>query len=152
MPSGVYDRGTPEERFWPKVNKTDSCWLWTASKSSDGYGGFRLAGKMVRAHRFAYELLVGPIPDGLELDHLCRVRECVNPKHLEAVTLQENIRRGNTGKNNGNKTHCPQGHEYTEANIYITPEGKRHCRECGRIRMRAYHAKKRAMKGIVGGN
>ena len=81
-----WDHATPEERFWAKVDKTDDCWLWTANRTNAGYGHFWLDRRMVLAHRFAYELLIGPIPDGLTLDHLCRVRACVNPAHLEAVT------------------------------------------------------------------
>jgi hypothetical protein len=85
-----------EERFWPKVQKTDGCWLWTGAKSK-GYGSFRPDNKTNGwAHRFAYELLVGPIPDGLHIDHLCRVPACVNPAHMEIVTLVENVLRGNS--------------------------------------------------------
>ena len=84
---------TLEERFWFKVNKTDTCWLWTGALRGDGYGKFHVKRKWVYAHRFAYELLVGPIPDGLELDHLCRIRNCVRPSHLEPVTHQENMQR-----------------------------------------------------------
>ncbi len=88
---------TREERFWAKVDRSGpgGCWLWTAS-TREGYGYFGLGRRdegMVDAHRFAYELLVGPIPAGLEIDHLCRVRRCVNPPHLEAVTSAENKRR-----------------------------------------------------------
>lgn len=84
-------------RFWAKVDKRgpDDCWLWLANKTApNGHGRFSTGGSMVMAHRFAYELLVGPIPDGLVIDHLCRVRLCVNPKHLEPVTAVENIKRG----------------------------------------------------------
>ena len=84
------------DRFWPKVEFTGFCWNWTAGTSAKGYGCFRLGGhdgKRTSAHRVAYELLVGPIPDGLELDHLCRNRRCVNPDHLEPVTGDENKRR-----------------------------------------------------------
>lgn len=87
------------ERFWAKVHKTDSCWLWTASLTF-GYGSFWDGKGQVRAHRFAYELLVDPIPEGLQLDHLCRIRHCVNPDHLEAVTNAENVQRGVVAKLN----------------------------------------------------
>lgn len=69
------------------------CWLWTGYVAAGGYGEFHLAGRTRKAHRVAYELLVGPVPEGLDLDHLCRVRRCVNPEHLEPVTRQENLRR-----------------------------------------------------------
>lgn len=86
---------TAEVRFWAKVDKTDSCWLWTASVNQLGYGRFRVDNTTrVTAHRYAYETLVGPIPDGQELDHLCRVRSCVNPAHLEPVSHRENVLRG----------------------------------------------------------
>lgn len=84
-----------EARFWAKVDKTETCWLWTAAiRRRSGYGVFSHQARTMLAHRFAYELLVGPIPDGLVIDHLCRVRHCVNPDHLEPVTQRENLRRG----------------------------------------------------------
>lgn len=90
---GELKKITPEDRFWPRVQKTDTCWIWTGS-SATGYGVFKGNNKRQGpAHRFAYELLVGPIPEGLQLDHLCRVTLCVNPQHLEPVTPGENCRR-----------------------------------------------------------
>ncbi len=125
-------------RFWPKVNKTSTCWLWTGSISSGGYGGFGIRGTAKKAHRVSYELIVGPIPEGLELDHLCRVRHCVNPNHLEPVTRQENVRRGvgwagdygNAGKRR-RRTHCNHGHEFTPENTQVRSDGLgRACRTC----------------------
>lgn len=124
---------TPEERFWAKVNKTDTCWLWTAAKIC-GYGTFGIGGQNVYAHRYSYELLVGPIPTRLQIDHLCRVRHCVNPAHLDPVTQRENIRRGDTGKHHREKTHCPQGHSYDEENTYRDRRGWRQCVNCRRTR------------------
>ena len=103
------------ERFWAKVEPEPNtgCWLWTASLSSGGYGQFmiRPSPKPERAHRLAYETLVGPIPEGLELDHLCRVRSCCNPSHLEAVTHRENVLRGTSPyASAARKTHCDHGH------------------------------------------
>lgn len=90
---------TPEQRFWAFVEKTETCWLWTGG-TNEGYGVLWLNGKNVKAHRFAYELLVGPIPDGLVLDHVvargCQWRHCVNPAHLEPVTERVNILRGSS--------------------------------------------------------
>ena len=91
-----YPQKTVEERFWEKVNKSapNGCWEWTAGLFATGYGGFQYGGRPVAAHRWAYEALVGPIPEGLELDHLCRNRKCVNPAHMEPVTHKENTLRG----------------------------------------------------------
>ena len=118
------------ERFLSKVNKTESCWLWTGYIDKKGYGIFKLD-KPKRAHRVSYELFVGPIPDGLVIDHLCRVRNCVNPEHLEPVTTKINSIRGIN--HNTLKTHCPAGHEYNEINTRITPNGKRKCRVCHKM-------------------
>ena len=120
------------ERFWAKINKTDTCWLWIASCTNNGYGQFRTRrGKVVTylAHRFAYEMLAGPIPSGLTLDHLCRVRQCVNPSHLEPVTNRENLMRGIRTGGGVNKTHCLRGHPFDEINTY-RKNGRRHCRTC----------------------
>ena len=120
------------DRFWSKVDVGHplGCWEWTAAKTANGYGNFGVEGKFRSAHRFAYELLIGPISEGLHLDHLCRVRNCVNPDHLEPVTNLENIYRGYGAARNRLKTHCPKGHEYNEENTYIDPRGWRNCRIC----------------------
>lgn len=120
------------ERFWSKVRKSDGCWEWTAGRFEDGYGQFWLDGRPRKAHRVSFEMAGGVIPDGLEIDHLCRNRPCVNPDHLEPVTHQENmIRRA------ASITHCPRGHEYTTTSAYVSPRGTRNCRECDRQRRRA---------------
>lgn len=141
--------GTLEERFWTKVNKDGPipqrrpelgpCWLWTGSVDKHGYGQLTThshtpLAKTYRSHRLAYEFINGPIPDGLEPDHLCRVHSCVNPSHLEPVPHEENMRRGNgwAGRNI-RKTHCPQGHPYDLLNTYFTKTG-RDCRTCNRER------------------
>jgi len=97
-------------------------------------------GKNKVAHRISYELLKGDIPEGLDLDHLCRNRGCVNPDHLEPVTRKENLLRGNTiPAKHARKTHCPQGHEYTKGNTFISKSGSRHCRKCRAIRSSRYY-------------
>jgi hypothetical protein len=126
-------------RFWSKTrfDPDTGCFNWTASRNKrGGYGRFKLAGKLEVAHRVAYELSGGNIPPGLTLDHRCRNTSCVNPLHLEPVTIAENIRRGTQGWDQRAKTRCPRGHEYDEMNTYLNPRNQRMCRTCGRDRMR----------------
>jgi hypothetical protein len=126
-----------EERFWKKVEKTETCWLWTGGKTMSGYGVFYDDGRQRMAYRYAYERFVGPIPDGLEIDHVCRVRACVNPAHLDVVTHRENMLRGNTTvAANAAKTHCLRGHPFDLLNTRLTPSGKRRCRICDRAARR----------------
>lgn len=125
---------TWQDRFWSKVDKTETCWLWTASLG-DGYGRFRNDGLQDMAHRVAYRLLVGPIPDGLTVDHLCRTRRCVNPAHMELVTSVENVMRGESPHaRNARKTHCKHGHPFHGDNLVVlkSPLGARGCRACNR--------------------
>lgn len=122
---------TAPARFWAKVDKTETCWLWTGRLPRSGYGTLSISGKNVQAHRFAYELIVGPIPAGLQLDHLCRVRHCVNPAHLEPVTPRVNVLRGICpAALAARRSHCQRGHEFTPENTYMTPNGRRQCRAC----------------------
>jgi len=132
---------TESERFWGKVSKGPGCWTWNASTDGNGYGMFQSLG-MARAHRWAYEHIVGPIPDGLVLDHLCRNPGCVNPEHLEPVTNDENLSRG-WGRRikNGMANECINGHEYTELNTYIHPKGALVCRTCSAESRRRYQEK-----------
>jgi hypothetical protein len=137
---------TADERFWAKVDKSagpDGCWPWTGARQDKGYGLFSPThSRQVGAHRVAYELTTGQIPDGMVIDHLCRNPPCVNPAHLEPVTSRENLLRGTTlAAANATKTHCDHGHEFTPENTRITkPEGKRICRTCAREWMRRRRA------------
>lgn len=142
-----HGRRPTEQRFWDKVDRRgfDECWQWTGSLVADGYGQIWTSGpqrERLWAHRYAYELLVGPVPEGLCIDHLCRNRGCVNPAHMEPVTLAENTRRGP----NRSKTHCPHGHPYDADNTYVCPStGARYCRECHRASARRHAARRRAL-------
>jgi hypothetical protein len=125
-----------------KVRYDGGCWIFTAAKDPNGYGRFG-GGKL--AHRVAYKLLAGGIPDGMALDHLCRTPACINPLHLEPVTQAENVRRGKDGNAwRKAKTHCPKGHEYTAENVRLRPGNRRECRECGRIYERNRAAERRS--------
>ena len=139
-----------EDRILSKINKTDTCWLWTAAINANGYAriGVKVDGKWTtkNAHRYIYKLLVGDIPDDMVCDHLCRVKHCVNPAHIEIVTDEENLLRGS--KNgpifNKFKTHCKQGHEYTPENTYIRKtyrKGRRECKKC----WQNYYRKRKAL-------
>lgn len=121
-------------RFFSRVNKTDSCWLWLGAKQSRGYGHFSLDGKTTLAHRYSWEQVNGPIPQGLVIDHLCRVRSCVNPEHLRIVTQSENSRVGiSPPAINGRKSRCGNGHPFD----VIKYDGKRSCSVCVNASFRA---------------
>ena len=119
--------------MWAKVEKTDTCWLWTGSLTSEGYGKMRADGREQYIHRLSYELTNGPVPDGLVVDHLCRVRHCCNPEHLEAVTLKENTLRGEAPSIKTFLTDvCAKGHSMDDAAVTRRHgvEGGRRCRKC----------------------
>lgn len=135
---------TPAERIKARsVADEAGCWIWQCRVDRHGYGKIGINRTSKLAHRVSYETFVGPIPEGLQLDHLCRVRACVNPAHLEPVTHRENGRRG-TGfaARCARKTHCPRGHAYDEANTRISPQGSRICRACMRLRTKGGYAAK----------
>ena len=146
---------TVSQRFWSKVNfngpvpiscpHLGSCWLWTAGQFSNGYGQFSIKAKKKLSHRISYQYMVGTIPDGLDLDHICRVRNCVNPAHLEPVTRKVNLRRGNTiPAKNAAKKKCPNGHPYSGGNLYVDPRGGRFCRICKNETWRRWYERHRA--------
>jgi len=133
---------SPEERLWANVNKNGpvpevrpdlgQCWLWEGCRNNKGYGTISTTTNSVLTHRVAYEEAHGPVPSKLVLDHLCQVRHCCRPSHLEIVTHQINNQRG---RGNGGKTHCKHGHEFTAENTYIQPSGYgRVCKACAALR------------------
>ena len=132
------------DRILERVEISPSgCWLWKLALRK-GYGAIGIGSlkdgsrRNAVVHRIAYEVFVGPIPEGLTIDHLCRVRNCVNPAHLEPVTNGENVLRGQgVSAQHARKTHCIHGHAFTEANTYIRKGGGRTCRECARAYDRA---------------
>lgn len=134
----ISKRPTAEERFWARLDKSGPipesnpelgrCWAWTHTLTHKGYASFGVEGVANSGHRYSYILNVGPIPDSLEIDHLCRNRACVNPEHLEAVTHRENLLR--VARN----THCGYGHEMSPETTYINSKGSRVCSQCRRDR------------------
>lgn len=133
-----------EKRLWAKVNKDGPipgyrpelgpCWLWTGSTNSHGYGLIKVNGRSLLAHRATYELMHGPIQPSVEPDHLCRVRSCVRPDHLELLTHRENVLRGmGPTAQHARQTHCLRGHPFSETNTYLW-RTSRHCRACKRKR------------------
>lgn len=135
--------GSP--RFWQRVSNigSDGCWEWQGY-ARKGYGRFHAKrGRKVMAHRYAYEAMVGPIPDGLHMDHLCRNRRCVNPAHLDVVTNEENRRRGLLGSA---RTHCARGHSLTPDNVVPWAKGPRQCLACHKANRRRYQAAWRKRK------
>lgn len=163
MPQGIYPRKSLAERLWANVDKDGPvpehrpdlgpCWIWTGRAQGRGHGQIMLDGKHLGTHRVAYELLVGPIPEGLVLDHLCHNgsgcrggedclhRRCVNPAHLEPVTMRENVLRGEgPAAKQAAQTRCIRGHEFTPENTRIRANGSRQCLTCHNLRRREQRA------------
>lgn len=135
MPSGASRALTQKEldRLWSRVSEdNEGCWIWSGPRYKAGYGRFYLGQEAVYAHRVMYMAFVGDIPKGLHTDHLCRVRECCNPAHLEVVTCRENIMRSPIAPAalNASKTHCKRGHPLFGVNLGVDVNGGRHCRTC----------------------
>jgi hypothetical protein len=138
------------ERFWRQVqgDGADTCWTWIGTTDRDGYGKIVVHGQWISAHRFAYEALRAEIPAGLQIDHLCRNRACVNPWHLEPVTHRVNQWRRNfslDGRPLHSDTHCPSGHARNEVNLYVSAGGVRSCRACNRAAQRRRRARIKAV-------
>jgi hypothetical protein len=155
---GSYDKRDPRwgplrERLWAKVQKTETCWFWTGAHNGTGYGQIAVGSKKFYVHRLSWEWARGPIPKGLQVDHLCMVRHCVNPDHMEIVTPKVNCNRGYGAQVSAAiqlaKTHCPQGHEYVPENIRLNGKGGRGCRECGRVTARRWQAATRDARQIA---
>ena len=137
------------ERFWEKVCITETCWLWIGAKNRRGYGAFHLGTNLNKeAHRFAYETLIGDVPIGKELDHLCRNPSCIKTEHLEPVVHFTNVQRGDSPpSHNIKKSHCPRGHPYDLTNTFWTRRGGRMCKECNRQHSRDnYHKTRRPLQ------
>lgn len=130
-------------RLASRIARSGECWVWQGRPNNEGYGQVSWHGRRTHPHRLVYELLAGPVAQGLVLDHLCRVRLCVNPAHLEQVTSRENVLRGvGPSAQNAVKTHCPSGHAYTPDNTRVR-RGRRHCAACHRTNQANYRTRKR---------
>lgn len=137
---------SPLESLWPKIEMTGSCWIWTGTVNRSGHGmsckkpKFGINSALV--HRIFYETMVEHIPQGMEIDHLCRNPPCCNPSHMQVVTSKENFLRGNNPcAINSRKTHCPKGHELIPENLTQRKNGRRECKECLRLRSQKYRNK-----------
>lgn len=142
MSQRVFILPEQQERFWSRVTEDGDCWIWTGSKDRHGYGQIRLMqpdGRLMYAHRFAYESMVVEIPEGLVLDHLCRTPACVNPDHLDPVPNRVNVQRGMAGYHHGNrdKPLCQRGLHDMKTNAHVRKNGSRYCRPCANERERA---------------
>ena len=132
-------------RLWAKVEKTETCWIWTGTVSKYGYGIITYGGRFLRAHRVAYELEIGAVPTEMHVHHECGTKLCVNPAHLSVLSPSEHSSIHASGRSaKGRKltpaTHCKRGHEFTPENTYVRPSGKRICKACRLVRNRRFDA------------
>lgn len=137
------------ERFEAKIDRSGDCWIWTGHIRPNGYGAFHVDGKLTSVHRFAYEYFVGPIPDGAHLDHLCRVRACANPAHLEPVSPRENVLRGQSPHVQlFHEDTCKRGHPLVGDNVYIWHKrpNQRGCKACRYQRVLDYQRRRREQR------
>lgn len=158
MPVGIYPRLDAVTRFWIKVNKDGPipqcrpnlgpCWIWTAGCGSQGYGIHWVDGKKISSHRYSLQLAGINIPERMQPDHLCRIRRCIRPSHLEVVTHRENLLRGEGfAATNAKKTHCPRGHSYSGYNVIINKRRHlRSCRICAVAKTKAWRKKRNGKK------
>lgn len=139
-------KGNLPYRIYVKITFSDGCWEWKAAvEPTGGYGILNVNGRTRKAHKVVYEILVGSVPEGLELDHLCRNRRCVKPGHLEPVTRRENVARGVAPSAvNTAKTHCVHGHPFSGDNLILRSDGGRRCRICRRDGNRRMKARRKA--------
>jgi len=144
----MHPHSTPDQRFWSKVSREFDCWLWQGTKTGNGYGRFWDGQRMVLAHRWAYEQLRGPIPAGLQADHRCRHRNCVNPQHIDLVTARGNSLTAYLP--NAMKLVCVRGHPLTGSNLQLNSKGNRQCRACQRIHQHRYDLKRRKARALLG--
>lgn len=141
---GTFDLPTPMGRLSKYIRRTETCWLWAGALDRHGYGATFYDGRVQRAHRAVYMELVGEIPQGLVLDHLCRTPACVRPDHLEPVTDAENLRRGlDPNRAKKAQTHCKHGHPFEGRNLIIESNGCRRCRTCLNAAQQRSKAKKK---------
>lgn len=146
---GMLER-TFDERIDSQYSVDENgCWIWRNKPSGHGYSETTNNGKRIKLHRYMYERYKGEIPVGLVIDHLCRVRHCINPDHLEAVTNRENVLRGiSISAKYARKTHCKHGHEFTKANTRVY-NGGRYCRACARESARRHSIKRNKLKELM---